>query len=315
MRVLLDKVGAKMIQFKNVTKSYNNKNVVNDISFNVQAGECVGYIGANGAGKTTSLKLLTGIIKPTSGEVFLLGSNPIKKNKDILKRIGVIFGNRSSMWPELSISDSMNLLSKIYKISRKDFEIQKAYLIRSLDLEKIINKPIRELSLGQRMIGEFGISMIHSPDILILDEPTIGLDLVVKDRLSMFLKKLQKEKNTTMIISSHDLVEVDKICDRLLVINEGHLLFDDDKSVLKNRIQNSHELLISHSESHEVLDDSRFSIISSRKDFKHISLNSDVISLNQAIGILNESYKINQLDVKQPTLNDLIIPMLTKEIK
>jgi ABC-2 type transport system ATP-binding protein len=199
---------------------------VSDLSVDVRAGEMVGYIGPNGAGKSTTIKMLTGILTPTTGHLRVAGLEPQRDRTTLARRIGVVFGQRSTLWWDLPLQDSFELLQKIYRIDASRFESNLRRFVELLDLGELLEVPVRQLSLGQRMRGEITAALLHDPEILYLDEPTIGLDVVSKGRLREFLRTLNAERGTTLILTTHDLQDIEALCDRVIVIDRGTAVFD-----------------------------------------------------------------------------------------
>ncbi len=208
---------------------------VDDISFSVNRGEMVGYIGTNGAGKSTTLKILTGILVPTNGEVIVNKLNPYKERIKNNKQIGVVFGQRSQLWWDLPVIDSFQIAQKLYNIPLQLYTDRLKLFNEKLEISHLLNTPVRQLSLGQRMRCEIVIAFLHCPDITFLDEPTIGLDIFVKEKLREFIKFMNQTYNTTIILTSHDLQDIEKICDRVIILDKGKILYDD---ALKHMISN-----------------------------------------------------------------------------
>ena len=201
-------------------------NAVDDISFSVKSGERVAFIGPNGAGKSTTIKMLTGILFPTSGKANVLGLDPSKDRKKLAYQIGTVFGQRSQLLPNLPLTDSLEFFGVMYDLTDKQIKARVAELVDLFDMGSFINQPIRKLSLGQRMRAEVAASLIHKPKIIFLDEPTIGLDVVAKKSLRDLLLKINKEENTTIFLTSHDVGDIESLCDRTIVINHGVLIKD-----------------------------------------------------------------------------------------
>lgn len=199
---------------------------VNDISFSVKHGERIAFIGPNGAGKSTTIKMLTGILFPTSGKVNILGLDPTKNRKKLAYQIGTVFGQRSQLLPNLPLTDSLEFFGVMYDMSEKEIEKRIAELVEIFDLGSFITQPVRKLSLGQRMRAEVAASLIHKPKIILLDEPTIGLDVVAKKTLRDLLLKINKEENTTIFLTSHDVGDIETLCDRTIIINHGVVIKD-----------------------------------------------------------------------------------------
>ena len=203
------------------------------LSFAIEPGEMVGYIGPNGAGKSTSIKMLTGILVPTSGSVQVAGMDPSRRRTDLARRIGVVFGQRSGLWWDLPLRDSFDLLARIYDVPRPRYTTNLAAYVDLLDLGPLLDQPVRQLSLGQRMRGDLAATLLHDPQILFLDEPTIGLDVVSKTRLREFLRDLNAERGTTVLLTTHDLGDIEQLCRRVMVIDAGRMVFDDTIAALQ----------------------------------------------------------------------------------
>jgi ABC-2 type transport system ATP-binding protein len=208
---------------------------VKDISFHVARGELLGYLGPNGAGKSTTIKMLTGILVPSSGRVSVAGLDPSKRRIELAKRIGAMFGQRVQLWWDLPLIDSFELLRHIYKVPADRYRTSLARFREVLDLDPFLQTPVRQLSLGQRIRGELTASMRHEPELLFLDEPTIGLDVVAKQRVRDFLIEINRERGVTVLLTTHDLGDIERLCKRLLVIDHGSLIWDGQIEDLKQR--------------------------------------------------------------------------------
>lgn len=211
----------------------SEKEVVKHISFNVKKGEIVGFLGPNGAGKSTTIKMLTGILTPTSGDCLVNGFSPIKNRKQNAYNLGVVFGQRTQLWWDLSVWDNLCLLKEIYRLTNEGFEKRYEYLNEILNLDEIKYSQIRSLSLGQRMKADIAGALLHSPKILFLDEPTIGLDVVIKDKILKSLKKINKDGGVTILLTTHDMRDVEYLCNRAIIINYGEIIYDDSLEKLK----------------------------------------------------------------------------------
>ena len=247
----------KIIEVKHLSKDYKYKvkdenkgffynliheqekvvKAVNNISFDVEEGETVAFIGPNGAGKSTTIKMLTGIIDPTKGNIKICGLTPIKDRNALAYKIGTVFGQRSQLWWDIPAEDTFDLLKDIYEIPEEEYQTTKKDLVNKLNLQDIINIPVRQLSLGQRMRCEIAASLLHNPKILFLDEPTIGLDAVSKQVVRDFIKKLNKEKKTTVILTSHDMADITSLAKRIILIGKGHVLYDGSLKILQNKYE------------------------------------------------------------------------------
>ncbi len=215
---------------------------VKDISFEVEKGEILGFIGPNGAGKSTVIKMLTGILTPTSGNCMINGQNPQKDRKRYVKEIGVVFGQRTQLWWDLPLTETYSVLKEIYEVEDSKFKKRMAFLNEVLELDDFINSPVRTLSLGQRMRADIAASLLHSPKVLFLDEPTIGLDVVVKDNIRKAIAKINEEENTTVILTTHDLADIELLSKRIVMIDKGSKVFDGKITDLKDKYGQMREL-------------------------------------------------------------------------
>lgn len=216
-------------------RTYKEVVAVNDIDFTIPKGEICGYIGENGAGKSTTIKMLTGILVPTSGEILVNGMVPYKDREKFVRNIGVVFGQRSQLWWDLGVIESFNLLRKVYRVPADEFKKRLDELVQRLDLADILNRPVRKLSLGQRMRCELAASLLHNPSIVFLDEPTIGLDIVVKSEIRDFLKELNQKYETTILLTTHDLQDIEALCSRVIMLDDGQIIYDGGLQQLKEK--------------------------------------------------------------------------------
>ncbi|MDE7322204.1 MAG: ATP-binding cassette domain-containing protein [Lachnospiraceae bacterium] len=210
------------------------KTAVDDISFSIDTGEIVGYIGSNGAGKSTTIKMMTGILVPTKGTCSVAGTNPSRNRKENAQNIGVVFGQRTQLWWDLPLSESFTILKEIYNVSDTDYAEQMEFLNRVLELQDFFDRPVRTLSLGQRMRADLGAALLHNPKVLYLDEPTIGLDLVVKDNIRKAIKEINEKYQTTVILTTHDIGDIEELCSRIIIIDEGRKIYDGSLCDLKD---------------------------------------------------------------------------------
>jgi ABC-2 type transport system ATP-binding protein len=215
---------------------------VDDISFRVDAGEMVGYIGVNGAGKSTTIKLLTGILVPTAGQIRVLGRDPYRQRVPNAAEIGVVFGQRTQLWWDLALIESLHLIGRIYQVEPSRFRHLMDEFAETLELKDLLQVPIRNMSLGQKMRSELAATLIHEPRVVYLDEPTIGLDLLVKERIREFIKKQNRDRGTTIILTTHDLGDIEELCPRVLIIDQGRLIYDGPISAIKDRFGKYREI-------------------------------------------------------------------------
>ena len=209
------------------------KTAVDDISFTIHDGEIVGYIGSNGAGKSTTIKIMTGIMHPTEGECLVNGIDPSKQRRENAANIGVVFGQRTQLWWDLPLSESFTILKEIYDVSDEDYAERMKFINDALELDAFLDSPVRTLSLGQRMRADLGAALLHNPKVLYLDEPTIGIDIVVKDKIRDAIRELNEKYNTTVILTTHDIGDIEQLCSRIIVIDEGKKIYDGSLQDLK----------------------------------------------------------------------------------
>ena len=222
--------------------SFDHKVAVDGLSFTVDPGEMVGYIGVNGAGKSTTIKMLTGVLLPTSGTVSVLGRDPHKERVANAREVGVVFGQRSQMWWDLALIESLNLIAKIYEIPAQRYRELLDQFAVTLELNELLSVPIRNMSLGQKMRAELAATLIHEPKVVYLDEPTIGLDLLVKERIREFIKEQNRTKGTTVILTTHDLGDIEELCQRVLIIDAGRIIYDGPLATIKARFGKFREI-------------------------------------------------------------------------
>ena len=216
------------------SRDYKTVTAVDHISINIKPGEIVGYLGPNGAGKSTTIKMMSGVLEPTSGEILVNGVVPYKNRTRNAENIGVVFGQRSQLWWSLPLIESFKLLKEIYMIPTADYERMLELYRELADIEQLLHKPVRQMSLGQRTLSDILAAFLHNPKIVFLDEPTIGLDVSMKAKIRELIKGLNKEKNTTVILTTHDMGDVDALCQRIIIIDHGSMIYDNDIEHLKH---------------------------------------------------------------------------------
>lgn len=234
------------------TREYEYIHALDDVSFTIDDGEMVGYIGPNGAGKSSTIKILSGILTPEKGTCLINGLIPWKNRIEHVKNIGVVFGQRSQLWWDVPVMDSFELLKEIYRIDTPSYHRSLERLTESLELSSLLKMPVRQLSLGQRMRCEIAASLLHNPEILFLDEPTIGLDAVSKLAVRDFILKLNKERNTTIILTTHDMQDIEALTNRIILIGKGSILLDGTINDIKMGHENTEEALAHFYKTHEI---------------------------------------------------------------
>lgn len=226
------------------SREKTRKVAVDDISFHIGKGEIVGYIGSNGAGKSTTIKMMTGILTPTKGTCLVNGVEPCQNRKKNAGNIGVVFGQRTQLWWDLPLSESFTILKEIYDVSDEDYAERMEFLNRVLELDDFFSQPVRNLSLGQRMRADLGAALLHNPKVLYLDEPTIGLDLVVKDNIRSAIKEINEKYETTVVLTTHDIEDIEELCNRILIIDNGKLIYDGSLEDLKEKYGTTRKVIM-----------------------------------------------------------------------
>ena len=303
--------------FKNALKSFIKREyrivkAVDDISFKIKKGEIVGYIGPNGAGKSTTIKMLSGILAPDKGEINILGMNPVDDRIKYVKEIGVVFGQKSQLWWDIPAEDSFDLLKDIYKIPDEEYEKNKKELVEILHLEEIIKSPVRQLSLGERMKCELVASLLHSPKILFLDEPTIGLDAVSKVIVRDFIKKINKERNVTVILTTHDMADIESLTDRLIVIGHGHKLYDGSVRELKEKYSNEKIVEIIYENMKKIPKIDNTEIISNENGIIRIKIDTKKLTVSDITYKYSEVCEIKDINVIASSIDEIIYKLYTE---
>lgn len=278
---------------------------VNNINLNIEEGASVGFIGPNGAGKSTTIKMLTGILKPTEGSIMVNGLSPTKQRKEYVKQIGVVFGNRSQLWWDLPVKDSFELFKEIYKIPDKIYEENIKTFSEILDLESIQNRPVRQLSLGQRMRCEIAASFLYNPQIVFLDEPTIGLDIVAKDKIREFLTYLNKEKGTTLLVTSHDMADIVNVCKDLIVIDHGSIVYQGAMNEVAD-IHGRRRFIDVELSEEIIISDERIKVISDLRRKKSLVIDLEKISIDEMISVLSNEGRIEDIKISSTPIEDII---------
>lgn len=290
-------------------REYTYIDAVKNVSFSIEKGEIVGYIGPNGAGKSTTIKMLSGILLPTAGNIRVNGLDPFKDRKKYVSNIGVVFGQRSQLSWDIPAEDTFDLLKDIYDLSDKEYQKTKTELVNLLNIQEVMKQPVRSLSLGQRMRCEIAASLLHKPKILFLDEPTIGLDAESKKIVRDFIKKLNKNHKTTVILTTHDMTDIEALAKRIILIGKGELLYDGTLSNLKKKYGSYKEVLVS---TNEKIDKIRLKgIIKKSKNINGYSfiIDSNVLSLSKLLNNLSLKYVINDIDIKNESIDDVILKL------
>ena len=289
---------------------------VNDIDFKIRRGEFVGYVGENGAGKSTTIKMLTGILVPTSGTAEVNGIVPYKGRKKNAAKIGVVFGQRTQLWWDLPVRESFDLLRVIFRVSGSDFERQMAKLEKALGLRPLLEMPVRKLSLGQRMRCDIAASLIHNPPVLFLDEPTIGLDVLAKQSVRNFLSEINRTEGTTIILTTHDMNDIEQLCKRLIILEEGKIIFDGETEFLKQKFVHEKVIEVEFYEDDCVMQRiPGVTVVREQGCKKWLTFDSDSSGIGEVIGTIASHYKIKDISVKEPSVESIIRNIYDNRIK
>jgi ABC-2 type transport system ATP-binding protein len=288
------------------SRQYEMKKAVNDISFSIGRGELVGYIGPNGAGKSTTIKMLTGILVPSSGSIIVDDRVPYINRRGNAMHIGVVFGQRSQLYWDLPMEETFELYKKMYKINDARFKQNVEFYVELLEMKEFLQAPVRQLSLGQKMRANIATALLHDPDTIFLDEPTIGLDVVAKSRIRHFIKEVNREKQTTVILTTHDMDDIDQICNRLIMIDKGKIIYDGTLDSFKKTYSNGFMITADFLENNVQIIDKRLRIIKEEGPRKFILCNKQEINAGEAITLLTRNYNIVDLNIKEPEIEELV---------
>jgi ABC-2 type transport system ATP-binding protein len=289
-----------------VTAEYTEVAAVTDVSFDIAAGEAVGYLGPNGAGKSTMIKMMTGILVPTAGTVSVLGRTPHEKRMEIARQIGVVFGQRSQLWWDLPLADSFALHRRIYDIPEARYRDNLERFSSMLDLTSFLDRAVRQLSLGQRMRAEIVMALLHDPSVLFLDEPTIGLDVVAKDAVRKFLAEVNRERGVTIILTTHDLQDIETICPRLIMVDQAKLIFDGELDRLRSALGAGRRLMLEFGSDPGPLSLRSAKLIADEGLRKHYSVERADVSLLDVLGEVGNGHDLKDVALEEPTIEEVI---------
>ena len=296
---------------------------VDGISFEVPKGEMLGFIGPNGAGKSTVIKMLTGILTPTSGTCEINGYIPQQNRQKYVKEIGVVFGQRTQLWWDLALRETYSVLKEIYDVPDKEFKQRMAFLNEVLELDDFISSPVRTLSLGQRMRADIAASLLHNPQVLFLDEPTIGLDVVVKDNIRNAIQKINAEEGTTVILTTHDLADIELLCNRIVMIDKGKKVFDGSVSALKREFGQMRDLqfeLVSARDIENLRYVEELKLNNDDIEMKHegalvsVRFNCDAVSVEKILSYTLSKVHVKDINVKDADIEEIIRRIYRQEV-
>lgn len=279
---------------------------VDGVSFRVEPGEMVGYLGPNGAGKSTTIKMLTGILTPTSGRIETLGRSPVRQRTDLVRRLGVVFGQRTQLWWDLPLADSFELLHHVYRTDRGRHAANLAEFVEVLDMGSFLATPVRQLSLGQRMRGELTAALLHDPDLVVLDEPTIGLDVVSKQAVRDFLLALNRERGTTVLLTTHDLDDVERLCRRMMIIDHGRVIHDGGVEAFKATYGTERTVVVDLVDPGPPLEVPRARVTRVEGPRQWLSFDRREASAAEIVAGIVATTSISDLSVEEPEIEDLV---------
>jgi ABC-2 type transport system ATP-binding protein len=298
--------------FGRLRRERSDVRAVDDISFTIQRGEMVGYIGPNGAGKSTTIKMLTGILVPSSGRIRVLDLEPTRQRVDLARRIGVVFGQRTQLWWDLPLADSFELLRHIYRIDEDRYRRNLARFSDVLDLASFIQTPVRQLSLGQRMRGDLAAALLHDPEILFLDEPTIGLDVVAKARIREFLADVNRERGTTLLLTTHDMDDIEQLCRRMMIIDHGRVIYDGDLDTVRRRFGGESVLVVDLVEPGPQLDVPGARVTKVDGPRQWLAFNREEVSAADLIARVAAKVPLRDLALEEPAIEDVVRRIYTE---
>ncbi len=286
---------------------FESKTAVDRISFKVDAGEIVGYIGVNGAGKSTTIKMLTGVLMPSGGNVKVLGRDPHKQRVENARDIGVVFGQRTQLWWDLALIESLNLIAKIYSVHPVKYRLMLNQFSETLELDELLKVPVRNMSLGQKMRSELAAALIHEPKVVYLDEPTIGLDLLVKERIRDFIKSQCIAKGMTVILTTHDLGDIEELCKRVIIIDDGRIIYDGPIETIKQRFGKYREITFDTLEKTNSLNlPSGAEILSVDERKVQVRFDRTLSTASKIASTVMNQIEVTDFSLSEPDLSDIV---------
>lgn len=298
-----------IIVTRDLVRDFRKTRAVDRMTFSVEPGESVGYIGANGAGKSTTIKMLTGILKPTAGHVRTCGLDPMRQRIDVARRVGVVFGQRSQLWWDLPLRESFTILGAIHRLDEAAARARTDILVEQLEMGPQLGTPVRSLSLGQRMRAEIAAALIHSPELLILDEPTIGLDVLSKQRLREFLVAERRERGTTLLLTTHDMGDIERLCERVLVVDHGRLAFDGTLPGLAATVGAQRIVVLDlAAPTPDLVDVPGTSLLESESDGlrQRLAFDAEVTTAAAVLAHVSARHEVRDLAIEEPDIEDVV---------
>ena len=296
---------------------YEKKQAVKEVSFQIEKGDMVGFIGPNGAGKSTTIKMLSGILHPDSGDIKVNGFVPYKQRKDYVGSIGVVFGQRSQLQWDLPVIDSFELLKAIYRVPQEKYEKNLNRFVEMLDMGGFLQQPVRQLSLGQRMRADIVAALLHSPEIVFFDEPTIGVDVVGKETIRNFIKELNQEDKVTMLFTTHDMQDIEKVCDKLIVIDKGEKIYDGSLLGIREKYGTTRQLDVEFAGREQVapianVEQVELDELDGRK--KRFVFENKQVQINELVKFLLQNYRVKDISISEPEIESIIRKIYNGEV-
>ncbi len=288
------------------SREYEEVEAIENLNLEIDEGEIIGYIGSNGAGKSTTVKMLTGILKPSSGHIEVNGRDPYKQRKKNAMDIGVVFGQKSQLWWDLPVKESFRLLKEIYEVSDDDYDERIDEFDEVLQLSEFWEQPVRKLSLGQKMRCELAAAFLHHPKIVYLDEPTIGLDIAVKERIRDFIRKMNREKDTTVMLTTHDMDDIEDLCERVVVLDEGKKIYDGQLDSLINRFTSRRLVMDVKNPENFELDIEGVERVEKENGETEVVFNREKVSAADLMSKILQDYEIIDFKIKEPDIDSVV---------
>ncbi|MDY6430965.1 MAG: ATP-binding cassette domain-containing protein [Bacilli bacterium] len=298
------------------SRKYTEIRAVDGVSFNIKEGEIVGYIGSNGAGKSTTIKMMCGILTPTSGKVLIEDKEPYLKRRLVAKDIGVVFGQKSQLWWDIPLIESFKVLKEVYQVSDEDYEERMNFLSSVLGIDEFLTQPVRTLSLGQRMRADLAASMLHNPKILFLDEPTIGMDVLVKDKIRTAIHALNAKYHTTVVLTTHDMADIENLCSRIIMIEKGSIIYDGPLGDIKRRFGNIKTLTITippNIDPNEIKPFSEDVTMALEEDKVLLSFDADKVNLEHVVQYAFSQYHAIDMRIADISIEDVVKKILSQQ--
>lgn len=300
------------------SRKYEEIRAVDDVSFDIKEGEIVGYIGSNGAGKSTTIKMMCGILTPSSGKVLIDGREPYIKRRIVAKDIGVVFGQKTQLWWDIPLIESFKVLKEIYQVSDEDYKSRMEFLSSVLDIDEFLTQPVRTLSLGQRMRADLAASMLHNPKILFLDEPTIGMDVLVKEKIRQAIHALNTKYHTTVVLTTHDMADIENLCSRIIMIEKGKVIYDGPLGNIKRRFGNIKTLTLTVPPSinpQEVEPFSKNVEMVMDEDKVVLRFDADNVKLEEVVQYAFAKYQAIDMKIADISIEDVVKKILAQQEK